>query len=196
MKNLNKEYHAATKPSVDFIYKNLEDAFNSGLKYDVTDMRNAVWSFASHSTNNADYCIKLVGKMHFKSEAPPESVEDTNANLVFYDIEVFPNLLLINWKYAEDYTPDDFDTWKDYIYELQHNHKTITRMINPGKEAVEDLMRQKLVGFNCRRYDNHILYGRFLGYSNEEIFALSSDIINNRKGAFFGQSGINIGFRF
>ena len=27
-KNLNKEYHSATKPSVDFIFKTLEDAYN------------------------------------------------------------------------------------------------------------------------------------------------------------------------
>ena len=37
-KNLNKEYHGATKPSMDFIYKVLEDAYNSGMKYDVSDM--------------------------------------------------------------------------------------------------------------------------------------------------------------
>ena len=37
-KNLNKEYHGATKPSMDFIYKVLEDAYNSGMKYDVSDI--------------------------------------------------------------------------------------------------------------------------------------------------------------
>ena len=41
-KNLAKEIHANTKCSIDFIYKNLEDAYNSGMKYDVSDMRNAV----------------------------------------------------------------------------------------------------------------------------------------------------------
>ena len=66
-RNLNKEIHGATKPSVDFIYKILTDAYESGLKYDVTDMRNAVLSFAANSTNQADYCIKLVNKMPFKS---------------------------------------------------------------------------------------------------------------------------------
>ncbi len=188
LKNLNKEYHAATKPSVDFIYKNLEDAYKSGLKYDVTDMRNAIWSFASHSTNNADYCIKLVGKMHFKSDEPQESVEQDDAKLVFYDVEVFPNLFLVNWKYAEDFTPDDFDTWEDYIHELQTNHKPVVRMINPSGAEIEQLMQTKLVGFNCRRYDNHMLYGRLLGYTNEEIFKLSSGIINNKRDLFFGDA--------
>lgn len=55
-RNLNKEYHPATKPSIDFIYKILEDAYASDLHYDVTDMRNAVLAFASSSTHQADYC--------------------------------------------------------------------------------------------------------------------------------------------
>ena len=41
-RNLNKEYHGATKPSVDYIYKLLEDAYGQGMKYDVSDMRNAI----------------------------------------------------------------------------------------------------------------------------------------------------------
>ena len=68
MRNLNKEIHPGTKPSIDFIYKILEDAYASDLKYDVTDMRNGVLAFAANSTNQADYCIKLVNKMQFKSE--------------------------------------------------------------------------------------------------------------------------------
>ena len=53
-RNLNKEIHPATKPSIDFIYKILTDAYESGLTYDVTDMRNAVLAFAANSTNQAD----------------------------------------------------------------------------------------------------------------------------------------------
>ena len=67
-RNLNKEIHSATKPSIDFIDKILTDAYNDGLKYDVSDMYNAVLAFAANSTNQADYCIKLVSKMKFKSE--------------------------------------------------------------------------------------------------------------------------------
>lgn len=46
-RNLNKEIHPGTKPSIDFIYKILEDAYSSDLSYDVTDMRNAVLAFAA-----------------------------------------------------------------------------------------------------------------------------------------------------
>ena len=66
-RNLNKEIHPATKPSIDFIYKILTDAYESGMTYDVTDMRNAVLAFAANSSNQAEYCIKLVNKMPFKS---------------------------------------------------------------------------------------------------------------------------------
>ena len=97
-RNLNKEYHSATKPSIDFIYKILEDAYTSNLKYDVTDMRNAVLAFAANSTHQADYCIKLVNKMQFKSAEPSSGTRNDDAKLVFYDVEVFPNLFLVNWK--------------------------------------------------------------------------------------------------
>ena len=88
-KCLNKEIHAGTKPSVDFIFKILEDAYNGGLNYDVTDMRNAIFAFAANSTNQADYCIKLVNKMHFKSEEPSINKDDTNVFLIFKILYLF-----------------------------------------------------------------------------------------------------------
>ena len=62
-RNLNKEIHPGTKPSIDFIHKILEDAYNSDLKYDVTDMRPKILAFANNSTNQAEYCVKLVARM-------------------------------------------------------------------------------------------------------------------------------------
>jgi hypothetical protein len=168
-RNLLKEIHPATKPSVDFIFKILEDAYNSGLHYDVTDMRSYILSFAASSTNNADYCIVLVSKMKFKSEEPSIPISDKDKELVFYDVEVFPNLFLVNFKFAG-------------------KGKTIIRMINPAPKEIEDLMRFNLVGFNCRRYDNHMLYARRLGYSNQELFELSQKIINNSPNCFFGEA--------
>ena len=168
-KCLNKEIHASTKPSVDFIFKILEDAYNGGLNYDVTDMRNAIFAFAANSTNQADYCIKLVNKMHFKSEEPSINKDHTNADLVFYDIEVFPNLFLVNWK-------------------LQGEGNPVVRMINPSSSDIEELIKFNLVGFNCRRYDNHILYARLMGYSNEELYNLSQKIINNSPNCFFSEA--------
>jgi hypothetical protein len=188
MRNLNKEYHGATKPSVDFIYKTLEDAYTNGMKYDVSDMYNAVWSFASHSTNHADYCIKLVDKMHFKSDEPSSGTSNPNSSLAFYDIEVFPNLLLVNWKLAEDYSPSDFNSWEDYIRELQTNHKPVVRMINPKPHEIEELGKFNLIGYNCRRYDNHIMYARLLGCDNKELYLASHSIIDGKKDYFYGEA--------
>ena len=168
-RNLNKEIHPGTKPSIDFIHKILEDQYSSGQKYDVTDMRNAVLAFAARSTNHSDYCIKLVNKMRFKSEEPSEGVDDETAKLVFYDVEVFPNLFLVNWK-------------------VHGEGKPVVRMINPKPAEIEELMRFRLVGFNCRRYDNHILYARLLGYSNEQLYHLSQKIISGDRNSFFGEA--------
>ena len=169
-KNLNKEYHPGTKPSVDFIYKILEDAYESGLPYDVTDMRPKIIAFANNSSHQADRCLKLVAKMHFKSETPSDFVNEYNDDrLVFFDVEVFPNLFLINWKYQGDDTQ-------------------CVRMINPTPQEVEQLMNAKLIGFNCRRYDNHILYARYLGYSNIELYNLSQKIVSGNRNAFFGEA--------
>jgi len=171
-KNLNKEIHPGTKPSIDFIFKILDDAYTSGMKYDVTDMRNAIIAFAANSTNQADYCIKLTNKMHFKSDEPSANIDGSGDELIFYDVEVFPNLFLVNWKVAGEGKP-------------------VVRMINPTPTEIEDLLRFKLVGFNCRRYDNHILYARLMGYTNEQLFNLSQKIVNaekGSKGAFFGEA--------
>lgn len=172
-RNLNKEIHPATKPSIDFIYKILDDAYSSDLNYDVTDMRNAVLAFAAGSTHQADYCIKLVSKMQFKSNEASETVKNDNAKLVFYDIEVFPNLFLVNWK-------------------VEGEGKPVVRMINPSPAEIEELVRYRLVGFNCRRYDNHLLYARLMGYTNEQLYALSQKIVNAKKGSnrdcFFGEA--------
>ena len=173
-RNLNKEIHPATKPSIDFIHKILTDAYESGMTYDVTDMRNAVLAFAANSTNQAEYCIKLVNKMPFKSAEDGPAVKNDDAKLVFYDVEVFPNLFLVNWK-------------------IEGPNQTVVRMINPKPQEIEELMKFRLVGFNCRRYDNHILYARLMGYTEEQLYNLSQKIISSEKKAksnncFFGEA--------
>ena len=168
-RNLNKEIHPGTKPSVDFIYKILEDAYEQGLRYDLSDMKNDIYAFAANSTNQAEYCIKLVKQMHFKSDNPSEAVDSKEDIIVFYDIEVFPNLFLVNWK-------------------VKGPENKVVRMINPTPNDIEQLLKYKLIGFNCRRYDNHLIYARLMGYSNEQLYNLSQRIINGERNAFFGEA--------
>lgn len=164
-RNLNKEIHDATKPSVDFIYKILEDAYNSDLVYDVSDMRSSIFSFAAGSTNQAPACIKMVGKMKFKSKETAnedKSPKEGDGPLIFFDVEVFPNLFLVNWK-------------------IQGTGNPVSRMINPSPQEIEQLLQHKLVGFNCRHYDNHMLYARLMGYDNEQLYQLSRKLTSKNK---------------
>lgn len=171
LKNLHKEIHPNTKPSVDFIFSILEDAYNNGVNYDVSDLKNAVLSFAASSTNQSEYCIKKVAKMHFKSEEPSDPVRNSDGELIFFDVEVFPNLFLVNWKYAGE-------------------GKTVIRMINPSAAEIAELLKNDLIGFNCRRYDNHILYARLLPdfQDPQMLYRLSTRIINGEKSCFFGDA--------
>ena len=168
-RNLNKEYHPGTKPSIDFIKKILDDAYNGGMKYDVSDMRNAVLGFGANSTHHAPYCITLVNRMKFKSDEPRDAIDNGDAPIVFYDIEVFPNLFLVNWKFAG-------------------KGKEVVRLINPDPSEIEKLIQYNLIGFNNRRYDNHLIYARLIGESVEEIYERSQAIINGDRNAMFGEA--------
>ena len=167
-KNLAKEIHPGTKPSVDFIYKILQDAYASGMHYDISDLRPAIMAFANNSTNHAVYCINLVNQMPFHSEETGEYTDAEEVGIVFYDVEVFPNLFVVVWKRDGESNP--------------------VKMINPTPSEIEALMKYNLVGFNCRRYDNHILYARLMGYSNEQLYNLSQKIIGGSQNAMFREA--------
>lgn len=181
-KALRKEIHPqGTKPNVDFIYKLLDDAYRDGLTYNVTDLRQKILTFAMSSTNQALAGMKLVQTMKFASEDAIEAIEVGEApdnfksqktldaeKEVIFDVEVFPNLFVIVWGY------------KDAPREQN------VVMVNPKPHEVEKLMGMKLVGYNCRRYDNHILYAASMGYDNAQLYQLSQKIIENKPGALFG----------
>lgn len=163
-RNLKKEFHPGTKPSVDFIKQILDDVYDDGLAYDVSDMQPRIIAFANNSTNQPFQSLKVVQEMKFvgKTEAPAAVTDDSK--VVLFDTEVYPNLFIVCWKY------EDSDS--------------VVRMRNPTAQDMETLFKYKLVGFNCRRYDNHILYGRFMGYDNTQLYELSQNLITNNKGHF------------
>ena len=167
-KALRKEVHANTAPNVDFIKSILDEAYESGITYDVTDARNSVTSFAMSSTNQSDRCLKMVQQMHFMSEDKAEVAEDGNGRIAFYDVEVFPNLFVICYKFPGE--------------------EVVHFWTNPSAKAVKSLFDLRLIGFNNRKYDNHIMYAASLGYSNAELFEISKRIINNEKNATFREA--------
>jgi hypothetical protein len=172
-RNLKKEIHPGTKPSIDFIAHILEEAYESDhLKYDVTDLRPRILAFANNSTHQAATCLKTVQKMRFKSEEELGSDSVVNIDddrMVIFDIEVYPNLFVICWKFRGD--------------------DKVVRMINPTQAECEALTKLKLVGFYNRRFDNHILYAAVLGYSVERLYDLARKIvIDNNRNALFAQA--------
>lgn len=167
-KNLKKEIHPGTKSSVDFIWKILDESYKSGIPYDVTDMRPQIMAFAANSTNQSSACLKLFNQMEFASkEISPAGELNPTSPIIFLDIEVYPNLLIVAWKAT--------------------GKKTI-KMINPTPREIEEIIKYRIIGFNCRRYDNHILYARLIGYDNAQLFILSQRIIANSRNATFGEA--------
>ena len=173
-RNLRKEIHPGTKPSIDFISYILEEAYEDGLKFDVTDLQPRLIAFANNSSHQAKTCLKIVKDMKFKSEDevgadPDAEVEIDDTRMAIFDIEVYPNLFVICWKFRGD--------------------SNIVRMINPTKDEVESLLRLKLVGFYNRRFDNHILWAASLGYPIKKLYELTRKIVvDNNRNAFFAQA--------
>lgn len=165
-RSLRKEYHSSTVQSCQFIFDTLKQSYENGLKYDVTDLQRLCVEFASHSTNNKEKCIKLMMTAQWKSEEPEQDVMfDNNDKLCFFDVEVFPNLFVV-------------------VYKFEGEDEECHIMINPTPSEVEVLTHYKLVGFNNRKYDNHIIYARMMGYSIEALYKLSQDIIVYKKEFF------------
>lgn len=184
-RNMKKEIHPGTKSSIDFIKKILDDAFAQGMSYNVEDLRPRLFAFANSSTNQALTCIKTVQQMKFKSadQNLPAGIEEPDFDNafdnevraavkderpVYFDVEVFPNLFMICWKYK--------------------GSNSVVTMINPSPQEVEQFLKLKLIGFNNRRYDNHIVYAALLGYPTESIYKQSKKIIDGQPGAFFGEA--------
>ena len=177
MRNVRKEIHPGTKPSIDFISHLLDQAFASGKPYDVFNLRGKILAFANNSSNSPEYCVKQVLKMKFASDVPPELApnqtmpsghpEMFDTRLVFFDVEVFPNLFMVCWKY-------------------EGASNSVVTMLNPTPVEIEALLKMRLVGFNNRRYDNHMLYGALMGYDNLALYNLSQKLIT--KVGMFGEA--------
>lgn len=172
LKALNKDVHAGTKPNVDFIEHVLKEAYESNVKYDLNDMKAEIIRFALGSTHQSEKALDAVSRMRFKSAHETEDISGKNdepeyadKKLVFFDLESYPNLFLIRYK-------------------LEGDHPLVT-MMNPSPDAVSKLFKLRLVGFNCRKYDNHMLYAASLGYSVEALYKLSQALIANAKNATF-----------
>lgn len=172
--NLRKEYLPGTKSSIDFIKHILDQAYEEGVEFDVSDLKQKVTIFANNSTNRSLECLRIVQDMRWtsKDDVPEKSVKNEEKRLVFIDVEVYPNLFVVCWKFEEDEPSAD----------------SVVRMINPKAHEVEALFRFKLVGFFVRNYDNHILWAAALGYTTAQLYQLSKRLVDGSVGAKFGEA--------
>lgn len=164
-KALRKEIEPyATTTCIDYIGKVLQEAYDSGMKYDLSEMKPQVLAFAAASTHNALKCMEKAESFPYKSEeesewVPPSSEEKS---IAFFDTEVFPNLFVLVYKpLGKDCVP----------------------MINPEpNEVLKFFQTYNAIGFNNLGYDNHICYARIRGDSIYELFLRSQNLINAPKG--------------
>lgn len=165
-KAIRKEVHANTKPSVDFISHILDEAYENGVHYDVYDMADAVYIFCLNSTNNSDYCLDLFRKMKWQSaDVTPDIPPSADGKLVFFDCEVYPNFFCV-------------------VLKPEGDDQQFLCLVDPSPADIENISKFKLVGFNNLSYDNQILWGRMMGYSNEQLYELSQRIIQSHQPVF------------
>lgn len=168
LRALKKEINFGTKSNMDFIEKVFKDAQAQEMVYDLTDMYDDILAFAMGSTNQRQTCLEILQRLPLKSGEDMQPCEDEERPIAFLDLEVYPNLFAIGWMYDRD-------------------DSEVVKMINPEPHEVEELLEKlRIIGFNVRLYDNHIMYAATLGYSNQQLYELSQRIINNDRNALFG----------
>lgn len=161
----------STNEACNFIYHLVEEeAYRDGISYDIRDLEKDIRVFANNSSNHATECTKKMAKMHFCSDdmlgdcSGIGEKDDNNKPIAIFDVEVFPNVFIVCWKLLGD--------------------NTVFRMINPRPSEVAYLIEHyRLIGFNNRKYDNHIIYAyAYRNYSVYELYVLSRSIIVTKKG--------------
>ena len=190
LKAMRKEIKGCeyTRPAINFIKDTLDEAYESGLSYDLTELEIDLWQFAANSSNSSKYCLQQFNKMKLISEdrktkkleqkiigSEEEATKKNEAPIAFYDIEVFQNLLLVCWKLAGEDEP-------------------VHRLFNPTPVELEELFKMNLIDFNGRKYDRIILYHRYLGNSIESCFDLSQRVIVEGARDIYSSEAISIGY--
>lgn len=167
MMALRKEVEPkATRTSMMYIRDCLKEAQEKNIAYDFSQLDTMIYSFAANSSHSKDFCLGIYKdlKLRWPEEAVPDipvavtSKFENAAPIIFFDVEVFKNVNIIVYK---EIGPDKKCVWK----------------INPKPIDLEPLFQMRLVGFNNRSYDNHILWAIYNGYTPRQVYDLSQEII-------------------
>lgn len=173
-----------TVTCVKWISDILKDARERNMTYDIRDLGEAIYAFAAHSKHNKDECINLYYNMELmwpKAETNPQdtmAVGDIldgkyseEAPIIILDCEVVRNLTLVIYKELEE------DGTAAIL--KKGGGKKCIRLFNPKPKDIEKLLNMRIVGHNVTGYDNYILWALWLGYTPEQVFEVSQDIIMN-----------------
>lgn len=171
-KSVKNAEHTIT--AINYIKMRLEQAYNQpGLIYDISSLRNDVLDFAIHSTHNKRKCADIVATMKFKSKntyLDEDNIVDRfkDLPLYVYDLEIFQNHFILCAK----------------LYQAE---KWVV-MVDPTAIEIEKFINNnRLMGFNNRRYDNHLLYARSMGYDNGACYRQNLKIINGTNNGYFAE---------
>lgn len=190
---LLKRHHGYTKPECDYMKKELDTAYEKGFTYDIRDLDQDIFCFAMSSSNKADYCMDVVSHLHLCSKDVEEADAlktqvdnvgvDEDAPIIFFDCEIFPSAKQAKSRSVEfpEKIPDDTPALFVICWKLQGEDKPVNQMINPSMDDVTSLFRYRMIGFNNRNYDNHMLYAASQGYTSEELYNLSSKLVDGDK---------------
>lgn len=172
LQNGTKETGLQTIQKMDEV---LTKAFNAGLTYDINDIRQDIIIFSINS-DQKETAYELARNLRLSSEKEGSYNDNyDDAPLMFFDYEVFPNLVLLCYKIAGEDNP-------------------VISLFNPTPDDVAKIFginypkKYRAVGFNCKEYDNHITYAIYMGKSTYEVFLISQAIIGKDKHAKFREA--------
>lgn len=170
-KGLNREIHPNTAPSVSYICHMIDEAHNNDVKYDISDLKESITTFAQQSRNQMNECLRKVSNIKWSTaedifENLPVNAVDNKYEFLdlsdkyIYDVEIFPNLFVL-------------------CYKKYGKENPVISLINPSPEQVKEVFKNKMMGFYNRGYDNHICYKASQGYTNRSLYELSKNLIDD-----------------
>lgn len=184
---LEKKHHGYTKPEMNFLKSELDKWYESGQPYDVRDFDQDIFAFASNSSNSATYCMDIASKLKlYSKDIENRTVEETwdynNAPIIFLDTEIAPSYRQAKAAGVDlpDWIPEDTPAHFLINWKYEGEDRPVFRMIDPKPEEVEKLFKYRIIAYNGRGYDAHMMYAASQGYTPEELYVLNDQIINQK----------------
>lgn len=188
----------STKCGVDFIETLLKNAYASGGRYDVRDLQQYVTAFAAESHNHGPECVARSAKFQYVCKAILDEEKELlkkeedfpeDAPIIIFDVEIYPSSEQVGiTKGTRANLPARFIVCWKFL-----GNDNVQKMLNPSPEELKKIFmdrKYRPIGFNNLPYDNHMIWARMQGYTEEELYRLSCKLIDKHlsRDAKFGQA--------